>query len=112
MPPQIWSSKLTNRTTREQVRALRFDRERIAGLVGRYPTISPEETNEVLSFLRNGRHLDIGLLTSNDRIKPKLDAFMEEHKGHFRLSILESIAVLAAIGAFLYGLWLAAEAFF
>lgn len=103
---------MNNRTTREQVRALRFDRERIAGLIGRYPTISPDETNEVLSFLRNGRHLDIGMLTSNDRLKPKLDAFMADHKGHFRLSVLESLAVLAAIGAFLYGLWLAAEAFF
>jgi hypothetical protein len=103
---------MTTRTTRDEVRALRFDRERIAGLIGRYPTISPDETNEVLSFLRNGRHLDIGMLTSNDRLKPKLDAFMEEHKAHFRLSILESLAVMAAIGAFLYGLWLAAEAFF
>lgn len=103
---------MTNRTTREEVRALRFDRERIAGLIGRYPTISADETHEVLSFLRNGRHLDIGMLTSNDRLKPKLDAFMEEHKGHFRLSVLESLAVMAAIGAFLYGLWLAAEAFF
>lgn len=101
---------MTNRTTREQVRALRFDRERIAGLIGRYPTISADETNEVLSFLRNGRHLDVGLLTSNDRLRPKLDAFMEEHKSHFRLSVLESFAVLAAIGAFLYGLWLASEA--
>ena len=103
---------MTNRTTREQVRALRFDRERVAGLIGRYPTISAEETNEVLAFLRNGRHLDIGLLTSNERLKPKLDAFMRDHKGHFRLSVLESLAVLAAIGAFLYGLWLASEAFF
>ena len=103
---------MTNRTTREQVRALRFDRERIAGLIGRYPTISADETSEVLSFLRNGRHLDVGLLTSNDRLRPKLDAFMQEHKGHFRLSVLESLAVLAAIGAFLYGLWLASEGIF
>ena len=103
---------MTNRTTREQVRALRFDRERIAGLIGRYPTLSADETNEVLSFLRNGRHLDVGLLTSNDRLRPKLDAFMEEHKDHFRLSVMESLVVLAAIGAFLYGLWLASEALF
>ena len=103
---------MTNRTTREEVRALRFDRERIAGLIGRYPTISAEETSEVLSFLRNGRHLDIGLLTSNDRLKPKLDAFMEEHKSHFRVSVIESWAVIAAIGAVLYALWLASKAFF
>ena len=102
---------MTNRTTREQVRALRFDRERIAGLIGRYPTISDEETSEVLGFLRNGRHLDIGLLTCNDRLKPKLDAFMEEHKGHFRVSSLESSAVIAAIAVILYGLWLALEVF-
>lgn len=102
---------MTNRTTREQVRALRFDRERIAGLIGRYPTISADETSEVLSFLRNARHLDVGLLTSNHRLKPKLDAFMEEHKGHFQVSILEAVAAIAAIAALLFGLWLAWETF-
>ena len=103
---------MTNRTTREQVRALRFDRDRIAGLIGRYPTISADETSEVLGFLRNGRHLDIGLLTSNERLKPKLDAFMEEHKAHFRISFLESSAAIAAIAALIYGLWLASRALF
>ena len=102
---------MTNRTTREQVRALRFDRERIAGLIGRYPTISPDETSEVLRFLRYGRHLDVGLLTSNDGLKPKLDAFMDDHKHHFRVSFLESSVVIAAIATILFGLWLAWEVF-
>ena len=102
---------MTNRTTREQVRALRIDRDRIAGLVGRYPAVTQEETGEILRFMRTGRHLDIGLLTSNQRLRPKLDAFMEEHKAHFRVSFMESAAVIAAILATLFGLWLAWEAF-
>jgi len=102
---------MTNRTTREQVRALRIDRDRIAGLVGRYPEVTREETGEILTFMRTGRHLDIGLLTSNERLRPKLDAFMEEHKAHFRISFVEGAAVIAAILALLFGLWLAWEAF-
>ena len=58
-------------TTHEEVRALRSDRERIADLLSRYPRLSHHETGEIVTFLRTGRHLDIGMLTSSERLRPQ-----------------------------------------
>ena len=58
----------------------------------------------------SGSTLKIGLLTSNDRIRPQLDAFMAEHKAHFRVKWIEGAAVVAAIAAILAMLWYAWEA--
>jgi hypothetical protein len=102
---------MTYRTSRAEVRALRSDRERIAKLIGRYPGLSDDEAGEVLAFLRSARHLDVGLLTSNEGLRPKLDAFMDDHKAHFRASLVESSAVIAVIAAMLFALWLGREAF-
>ncbi|HET7316302.1 MAG TPA: hypothetical protein VFI88_02620 [Sphingomicrobium sp.] len=63
--------------TREEVRGLRANRERIAGLLRDYPAISDNDVREILTFLRTGRHLDIGMLTSNESLRPKLDVFTE-----------------------------------
>lgn len=95
----------------EEVRALRADRERVADLLARYPNLSGEESKEILTFLRTGRHLDIGLLTSNDALRPNLDAFMEDHKGHFRIKWGEGALLLVSIAALLVILWLVWEAF-
>jgi hypothetical protein len=93
----------------EEVRAIRLTRERVAELLSRYPRMARHEVDEVIEFLRNGRHLEIGLLTSNDRIRPQLDAFMAEHKAHFRVRWLEGATVVAAIAAILAMLWFAWE---
>jgi hypothetical protein len=95
----------------EEVRALRADRERVSDLLSRYPRVSSEEAGEILTFLRTGRHLDVGLLTSNVALKPKLDAFMEDHKSHFRVKWGEGTLVVAGIAAFIAILWLVLEAF-
>ena len=80
--------------------------ERVAALLGRYPDVSKDENRAILEFMKNGRHLEAGLLTSNDSLRPKLDAFMEDHKRHFRVSVGEAAAVVTAIGAFLLAVWL------
>jgi hypothetical protein len=98
-------------TTREEVRALRSERERAADLLARYPKVSDEETREILRFLRHGRHLDVGLLSSDERLRPKLDAFMEKHKKHFRVKWTETATLIGAIVAVLTTAWLAWEAF-
>jgi hypothetical protein len=85
-------------------------RQRAAELLRRYPELSDAETREVVAFLRHGRHLDVGLLTSDVKLKPKLDRFMADHAQHFRLRVGETSAVLAAITAFLAMCWLAWEA--
>ncbi|MGN6154650.1 MAG: hypothetical protein ACTHN4_02820 [Sphingomicrobium sp.] len=95
----------------EEVRALRADRERVADLLSRYPDVTPGESAEILGFLRTGRHLDVGLLTSNVALKPKLDAFMEDHKAHFQVKWSEGVMVVAAIVAIIAIFWLVWEAF-
>jgi hypothetical protein len=95
----------------EEVRALRADRERVADLLSRYPNLSDGEAEEILTFLRTGRHLDVGLLTSNEELKPNLDAFMDHHKSHFQVKWSEGALVIAAIAGVIAILWLVWEAF-
>jgi hypothetical protein len=87
------------------------ERERVSGLLARYPRVSGEEAREILHLLRTGRHLDVGLLTSDEALRPKLDAFMEEHKAHFRVGFGEAAAVIAGIVAPMIVLLLAWEFF-
>lgn len=95
----------------EEVRALRADRERVATLLSRYPGITEDESAEVLTFLRTGRHLDVGLLTADERLKPNLDAFMADHKSHFQVKWTEATLVIAGIAALIAILWLVLEMF-
>ena len=81
-------------------------RERVAALLGRYPDVSKDENRAILEFIKTGRHFDIGLLTSNESLRPKMDAFMEDHKRHFRVSFGEAAAIVVAIAASLLAAWL------
>jgi hypothetical protein len=85
-------------------------REQIADLLRRYPHVSDGEAKAILTFLRKGRHLDVGILTGDTELKPQLDSFMADHAKHFRLGIGEGSAVVAAIVAFLGICWLIWEA--
>jgi hypothetical protein len=98
-------------TAHEEVRARCSDRERIADLLSRYPRLSHHETGEIVTFLRTGRHLDIGMLTSSERLRPHLDAFMADHRSHFRVKWGEGSAVIGGIVALLLIFWLVWEAF-
>lgn len=95
----------------EEVRAVRSTRERIADILSRYPHLSPQDRDEVLRFMKEARHLEVGLLTSNEQVRPKLDAFMEEHRSHFAPSWGEIAAVVAALVGLLAVLWLIWAAF-
>jgi len=96
--------------THEEVRALRLDRQRVGDLLMRYPRVSQRHTQEVLNFLRTGGPLEISLLMNNDQLRPSLDAFMHEHKGHFRITWRETAASIGWIVGFLLIFWLAWEA--
>ena len=97
--------------THYMLRALRVDGKRAADLLARYPRVSDEESREILAFLRTGRHLDVGLLTTDDRLRPRLDAFMEDHKAHFQVKWSEGAALVLAIAALLGMFWLIWTAF-
>ena len=81
-------------------------RERASELLDRYPRVSESEAREILHFLRAGRHLEIGLLTSDDRLRPKLDNFVADHKSHFRLNWREGAAVIGGLLVLLVTAWL------
>jgi len=96
--------------TREEVRALRADRQHATALIERYPHITEDETQDVITFLKTGRHLDVGMVTGDEALKPKLEAFMADHKSHFRLKWTEIVAVTAGIFGVPTGAWMVWEA--
>lgn len=77
--------------------------DRIEGLLARYPGLTDPEIHEVLLFLRKGRALEIGFLTSNEAIKPKLDRFRADHARDLSLGARElaivGIAMLVLLAA-------------
>ncbi len=81
--------------------SIRLSRDEAADLLFRYPHVSDSEAKLILGFLRNGRHLDVGILTADEKLKPQLDSFMADHARHFRVGFLEGSAVVAAIAGFL-----------
>ena len=81
--------------------SIRLSREQAADLLSRYPHVSDSEVKLILGFLRNGRHLDVGILTADEKLKPHLDSFMADHARHFRVGLLEGSAVVAVIAGFL-----------
>ena len=95
--------------TRIEVGPWQTSRERVAALIARYPKVSKNENREILEFMKEGRHLEIGLLTSDEKLQPNLDAFMKDHQKHFRVSFGEAAAVIAMIAAFLLAAWLFCE---
>lgn len=83
--------------------------ERAEEIFGRYPDISEEERRELLLFLKEGRHLDIGLVTGNPEIKDQVAAFRQDHHRALRLGFGEGAAFVILLTALLGGLfWLLA----
>ncbi|HJU77907.1 MAG TPA: hypothetical protein VJ597_08295 [Sphingomicrobium sp.] len=81
-------------------------RERVAELLGRYPEVSNKDRREIVAFMRKGRHLDIGLLTSNIKLRPQLDRFMKDHQREFRLGVVDVVRMVAVLAASVVALWL------
>jgi hypothetical protein len=81
-------------------------RERASELLRRYARVSEEKPGEILRFIRTGRHLDIGLLSSDDGLRPKLESFMKDHKTDLRVNWRESAAVVGGILVLLITAWL------
>lgn len=101
---------MNNHVTSPTAPAPTLSREEVAELLVRYPQVSGSEARLILTFLRKARHLDVGMLTGDERLKPHLDRFTADHYRHFRLGFGEGAAVVAAIGAFLVICWLVWEA--
>lgn len=93
----------------EQADAAILTRAQAADLLFRYPHVSDAEAKLILCFLRTGRHLDVGMLTGDEALKPQLDRFMDDHGKHLRVSAGETAALAAAIAGFLVACWLVWE---
>ena len=90
---------------------IRSRREHITRLLERYPQVSDADRNEILRFMKEARHLEVGLLTANDNVRPQLDAFMDDHKQQFRLDVFDVVRAVALIAAILTVCWLLWELF-
>ncbi len=97
---------MTAHQPHEKVRASRLTREQAADLLYRYPHVSDAEAKAILTFLRKGRHLDVGMLTADEQLKSQLDSFTDDYAEHFRVGFGEGSAVVAAIVGFLAICWL------
>jgi hypothetical protein len=86
-----------------------LSREQVTDLLQRYPRVSDAEARLILAFLRRGRHLDVGMLTADEQVKPQLDRFTADHASDLRVGIGEGTAVVAAIFGFLALCWLVWE---
>jgi hypothetical protein len=67
--------------------------------------VSDDEAREILAFFQRGRYFDVGLLTSNARLKPNLDAFLKDHRSHFEAEPGRAEAVVGVVVLFLFILW-------
>ena len=90
--------------------AARSPAERAEDIFRRYPDISAEEVQEALTFLKEGRHLDIGLVAGNPDISEQLAAFRHEYRQALRLGVGEAM-IFALLISGLLGvlLWLLAR---
>ncbi|HEX5238165.1 MAG TPA: hypothetical protein VFW39_06860 [Sphingomicrobium sp.] len=84
---------------------IRLSRDEARDLLVHYPRVSNAEARLIVDFLRKGRHLDVGMLTAEEALKPQLDSFMADHKKELGVGIGEGSAVVGAIAAFLGLCW-------
>lgn len=85
-------------------------RTRIAGLLDHHPNLKPEETAEILHFLKTGSMIDIGMLRGDPTYRAKIEAVKAADQSAFRLGAGRSIAIgLAIVVPFLLLCWLIAD---
>jgi hypothetical protein len=95
----------------EVARPPRPDPERMSALLARYPEVSRDEAREILTFLQNGRYVDVGLLTSDRGLGQNLDAFLKDHWVHFHVRPGQGEVVVGGIVILLFVLWIIWAAF-
>lgn len=64
-------------------------------LLSRYPNLSEEELATLINLFPYIRVLDLGLMTSDERLSGKLDAFHKDHGNKLKTPLSSLIAFLA-----------------
>ncbi len=86
-------------------------RDRIAGLLNRYPALEPSERGELIAFIKSGPAIDRGMLKGDPTHAAAIRRVEADHPEQFRLSIARQLFVAAAVALpFLAICWLAWEA--
>jgi hypothetical protein len=83
-------------------------RKHVEQLLGRYPAIDPGEAAEILRFLKTAQPLELGLLTSNEAIRPQLERFRIDHARELSLGwkgLLVAFAIIALLALIAALLW-------
>ena len=76
----------------------------------RYPHISAGETKAAVTFLKKGRHLDIGLVPGIPELKAHIDAYRHEHRRALGVGMVEMVIFTLIFLALLGGVvWLLAK---
>lgn len=68
----------------------------IEALIARYPALSEHELDRLISIFPRLPILDVGLMTADQQLAPKLDAFHAAH-GHRLRTPLSHIAIIFAV---------------
>jgi hypothetical protein len=68
---------------------------RAEALLMRYPNLSEEELATLINLFPYIRILDLGLMTSDERLSGKLDAFHRDHGKKLKIPMSSMIAFLA-----------------
>ncbi|HEY0623144.1 hypothetical protein [Sphingomonas sp.] len=85
-------------------------RTRIAGLLNHHPNLSPEESAEILDFLKTGSMIDIGMLRGDPAYRAKIEAVKAADHRAFKLGPVRSILIgLAITVPFVLLCWLIAD---
>ena len=80
--------------------------ERVAHLTARYPNVSASEAAEILQFVRTARYAELGMLASDEGLRPQLDQFIKNHKHELRWSMTDWAVLIVLLIAFLAVCWL------
>jgi hypothetical protein len=73
-------------------------------LLRRYPNLSEEELATLINLFPHLRILDVGLMTCDERLSEKLDAFHRDHGRKLKTPVSSLIAFLAVPGIIALGL--------
>lgn len=82
-------------------------RDRIAGLLRRYPALQPIETGEIIDFLKAGPPIDRGMLKGDPEFGPVLALVQRDHPEQFKLSVARQLLLATMLALpFLAICWL------
>lgn len=76
---------------------------RLIELIGRYPNVDPDEVEEMIAIYPTLTILEVGLLSSDDKIATPLDAFVRTHSKRLRRSWQHHLVFgISATGTFAF----------